>query len=362
MQRFTRQDGSMLIMLIGVVAALAILSVSMVTLLGNVQHNTGVERSSVTAFAVAESGLDLGQLQLRGEWPTETTPAANIENDTIKEYFTGTTDLNAKITDASVTFFDNTNPANAYDTTGDNYMWVRSTATVNGRTSTVQAQVFQNNLPLNLRANTALYTDSDLNIKGTGSNNPIGVDPPDTTADTFAGGALNINGSANFPNATTPLVNPSTQTPPVTLDDVFPSSVLEAIVQEAGATGRLFPNEAAVDWDLVKNTQPHLCVVQNGDITGQSLWTLDDPGILVILNGSITFTGNDTIYGIIYCTNAFTDKGTVDIHGMVVAKGTTDLRGDRAVNYNSQVIDKLRKMVVMNVKIVQNTWRVVGND
>src|SRR5512146_3136623 len=76
MKRLRRQDGASLVILIGVMAALSILAVSVVRLTANVQHNTHRERMRVKAFSLAEAALDVARQQLSRGWPTELQPAS----------------------------------------------------------------------------------------------------------------------------------------------------------------------------------------------------------------------------------------------------------------------------------------------
>src|SRR5665648_1187663 len=70
------QRGSSLILIIGVIAALAVMATTLVVLVANVQSNTARDRSRAKAFNVAEGGVDAAQNVLVQTWPTsETGPA-----------------------------------------------------------------------------------------------------------------------------------------------------------------------------------------------------------------------------------------------------------------------------------------------
>ena len=69
MARLRDQQGATLVLIIGVIAALAILAAAMVALTANVQHNTATHRTQSKAFNVAEAGLDAGQAALWVNWP-----------------------------------------------------------------------------------------------------------------------------------------------------------------------------------------------------------------------------------------------------------------------------------------------------
>jgi len=355
--RICRQDGSTLVMVIGVVAALAILAASLVMLTVNSQHATARDRTDKIAFNVAEAGIDLGQYQLHVAWPTASSPAAPLGLDSFTTGPTApfTDSTKYPISAAGVTFMDDANPTLPYDT-GNGFMYIRSTATVGGRTATVQAEVQQVLLPLRIRDKTALYTQGQLVVRGNGANNPIGLDPPATYADSFATSydprPANYLG---FPTAQTPLDQSGSLVP----DDIVPDDIILALTDVAPT---IYPS-APSDWAVAAAERPHVIVVDSDVIfTGNvTLWTEDDPGFLIV-RGDIDFQGTTSIYGIVYCYNAFGGTGTPDIHGMVVAVGSAELQGSRAVNYNANVIAKLNRMVVQTVRVVPNTWRQVGKN
>lgn len=361
MSRIRREDGSTLVMVMGVIAVLVILAASLVMLTVNSLHATARDRTDKIAFDVAEAGIDLGQHKLYLAWPTASSPAVPLETDsftTVDALFKDSTKY--PISSARVTFMDDVEPEPGqpgppYDD-GNGLMYIRSTATVGGRTATVQAEVQQVHFPLRVRDKTALYTSGTLKVDGTGASNPMGLDQPATYADTFAAAFdPNPRDYEGFPTAQTPLDTDGLLTP----NDVFPDATRLALIDEATAVDFVYASQP--DWAVASAKRPHIIVVDSSVILagGESLWTEADPGVLIV-KGDITFRGTTSIYGIVYCDNAFGGTGTPDIHGMVVAIGSADLRGSRAVNYNSNVIANLNRMVVQAVRVVPNTWRQVG--
>lgn len=351
--RLRRQDGSTLVMVIGVIAALAIMASSLVLITVNSQHSTSLDRKDKLAFDVAEAGIDLGQNQLYKAWPTSSSPAAPLGTGSF------TTDTNAPFADstkypissAQVAFMDDANPSLSYDD-GNGLMYMRSTATVGGRTATVQVEVQQVLFPLGVRDKTALYTQGQLFVNGQGSNSPVGLDPPATYADSFADSFdSDPKNYTGFPATQTALDQSGSLEP----NDIVPDKTLLALIDLA----YVYPTSP--DWAIAAPKKPHIIVVESSVVFdgNESLWTPTDPGILIV-HGDVTFRGSTSIWGIVYCDNAFGGTGTPDIHGMVVAIGSADLRGDRAVNYNPTVIALLNNMIVQTVRVVPNTWRQVG--
>jgi hypothetical protein len=115
MQRITRQQGSSLLLIIGVVAALAILFASLVVLTSNVLSNTSRERTRTKAFNVAEAGLDAGLYTLGHNWPGKaTTFTPTVDPAAFRAQFS-TAEFPGPLSGPfiDVRFYDN------YDTNGD---------------------------------------------------------------------------------------------------------------------------------------------------------------------------------------------------------------------------------------------------
>src|SRR5665647_2449148 len=75
------QRGSSLILLIGVIAALALLVSALVVLTSNVMHNTARHRAQARTFNVAEAALDAAQAAAWVNWPLVDTPVPALPGD-----------------------------------------------------------------------------------------------------------------------------------------------------------------------------------------------------------------------------------------------------------------------------------------
>jgi hypothetical protein len=157
------------------------------------------------------------------------------------------------------------------------------------------------------------------------------------------------------------------------LQDVFPTEIVQNIIQ----AGKVFANWSAYEaWKAAHPgpdpfaSDPRIIVIENGDVDtkdipdtdvvngNDTVWTEENPGILVVLNGNLKDTGQKKImYGIVYVVNGIVLGGNAEIHGMVVAEQYGTLNGTRAVNYNGNVIANLNRPVTLSVKLVPNTWR-----
>ena len=86
MQRHTKETGAALLLLIGITAALAILTAALVVLLANQQGATAAERQTKTSLYYAEAALDSGVNAIKTtttvstvDFPTGPSPQAQID-------------------------------------------------------------------------------------------------------------------------------------------------------------------------------------------------------------------------------------------------------------------------------------------
>jgi len=365
-------------MVLGVIATLAILAATLVMLLGNIQFATSKERARTKAFNVAEAGLDLGQQRLDQAWPaSESTPMVSLVTSDIlalKEAGSEAAFLDGdEYPDLAVRveFFDNDDP-------DDGQMYVRSVASVGGKTAAVQAMVPKVQLEVDLPPDIVLYTEGRLEIQGTGSQDAVGTDEPGDSATAYYD-PTNVEITGNPRGSPVDDGNThSADSRNTSLESVFPT--LNDLITEAGMAGREFATQAAFEaysqviggvsysgWAAVTRSQPHIVVIDDGDITlpdttpGKdlypSIWSEDEPGILIVPNGRVWIKGQTTFYGIIFCDDVFEGGGTPSIHGAVIAMNGARLHGDRALNYNSKVMFNLDRMLIDSVRVVPGTWR-----
>jgi hypothetical protein len=256
-----------------------------------------------------------------------------------------------------------------YDQNQNSLLWIEAEANSGGRRAKVMALVEKITYTLTIKERVALYTDSDAVFKGTGNQPVLGVDPPpdNPPADFASGyvkGAVNQNGQSAVEGVA---INPDTTT---TLTSIFPDEILLALIEKSQGDGKYFSNAAAVP-AAAWSSDPRVIVVENGDVDlkdipdtetdangADSIWSAAHPGILIVLNGNVGCSGQTKrLYGVVYIMGGVLLTGNAEIHGMVLAKGTIDLRGTRAVNYNQEVISNLNKPVIQSVRVRPGTWR-----
>jgi hypothetical protein len=400
MRRYSDQRGSTLILLVGIIAAVAILSTSLVVMTNNDSYNTGQVRSATKSFDVAESALDRGMHKLATSWPLSSTLPATwttIDQTSMRDLGAGGFSFadypaprltGAQFTD--VMFVDNQKPINYsihYDKGGpenpatptleantpDNKMYVIATATTGKEQSRVMALVERTFLTLTLPRGVALAAGGDLLSNGGGNNPKIEVEvaPP--------GGiitAVHIGGAIEEGDVTAPGIVQNVGGGPGIVANIFSPSLAASLKATAEANGRLFTSYAAAEaspaeaeWSpqgglsglTVIQAGPTETVIVGGNTTINSELV---PGMLLILGGAaVDWRGNGEYFGIIYCEGAMdTSRGTADIHGMVVTTSNEAMKGTPHILYNDNCIARLQNHFSLNVKMVTNTWRELDPD
>jgi hypothetical protein len=164
MHRHTGQRGAALILLIGITAALAILSASLVMLVVNQQGATARERKSKTSMYYAEAALNsaIAGLKANTSWLAPTTPAsaAALAVDMAANYNTlpATPEApptptyavydNQPTVDLSITWDKGGGPTTPIETSFDGKVWVEVSVTYRGRTSRLRQLVVAKTVPL----------------------------------------------------------------------------------------------------------------------------------------------------------------------------------------------------------------------
>jgi len=383
MSRISSQRGSTLIMLIGVIAALAIMAASLVALVMNVRANTGHQRTQVNAFNVAEAGLDNGLYVLGRSWPNLPTSIPAIDETQFRSQFAPNEvpqpTNGQKLVD--VHFYDNLDPIDPlvhWDSLGDKLMWVDAKATVGDRTARVRALAQAQNAKLNLPF-VAIYAGGGLWMHGGGT--PVGVVPgglPPGGVSTVAAyygekdgvPYLKQNGFADFSAQITPWPTVRVKGNVVpSANDLISPDMLTLLRETALDTGRYFTDER--DAEKALGTGPLVYLKTTGDVKITASGTFNGngvdapsasnpkpPGILIVDGGGVTFDGTPTFYGLVYCTSGFVDIGHAHIIGMVIsASGVSNLGGSDQVMYDERVRSSLDNVITVSARVVPGTWR-----
>jgi len=381
------QRGASLILIIGVIAALAIMASALVVLVANVQGNTARDRGRVKAFNVAEGGIDAAQNMLWQQWPTSTSTVQDFDTDAFRGLFDTTEFPDPAVGQSfvDVQIRDDVDGNAKYDATRNGILVIDSTARVGRSAGRVQVQVQRIPFDLRIRDGVALYSDGLLTLNGVGSSvsgfiSPFDVMPPATGAMVYGQGGLDKSQNVNFPTDTVKFLTD----PSVTANDIFPDAIRDELIRLADKNGnRIDASQADKNFWLKAFTKyPHVVAIKSGSLTvtsadipmsnnpqwpppaaGTDKWIFGPgpdeplPGIIIVENGDLTFNGNAFFFGILYSMHGFVDTGTTEVHGMVITKGPATLKGSRNIVYDPNVLANLSKIVPISVRLVPNTWK-----
>ena len=381
MSRYRDQRGAALILIIGVVAALAIMASTLVMVTVNAAGNTKRDRYRAQAFNVAEGLLDYTLAQIGTNWPS-TTPAT-INYDTFRNrYASAVTQGGFTIQDLSVTFFDNydTNgdgyysraDTYRYDYNKDGYIYVEAQATVNGQKARIQVEAKARTLDMQVPAGVAIATNSNVYDPNAGSNNglfAVGCDPAfggymgsaTTYLSILAGGAT-VDPPITYdpavfgpdllpnPNSTggvgdgvpdgvqTNYVGPSGTKP---ANMMITPAILQSIIQSAKMTGKWYsdiPSEQAAGalaippkndtaaWTgtVVVETLSRIDLENNDVINGDGVGVNPKPGVLVVIGPHTMYPNDPTKVGV---AQGLKIAGNGTYYGLIYTDGGIEFVG-----------------------------------
>jgi hypothetical protein len=372
------QRGSGLIVLLGIVAALVVMSLTLVTLTANVQSNTADDRTRAKSFHVTEAAVDAGMHMLSEDWPLTSDAATQpvFDESAFAALFPEDEFPRPAGDFVEVVYYDNQTPVDesvTWDESGpsgtpDGKMWLTAQASVGTRSSRIIALVEVSYWRIGLPRGIALWAGGNLTSNGSGNNPKIQVEVPPPVGTTTS---VHVGGTIEESDVTQSGIAQLTGENAADLEDVFPQSLVDTLVKIAAENDREFDSlleaEASpVDyyWSptgglsglTVINTSPGETV----KITANTqLNSVEKPGILMIMGGgTFDWGGTADFFGVIYCEGPMnTSHGTADIHGMVVTKSHEDLRGTPNVLYNDDCISRLDRRFPSTVRMVPNTWR-----
>jgi Tfp pilus assembly protein PilX len=408
MRDVREQGGAAMLMVIGVVAALAVLASALVVLTVNAQSNTAHDRDRAKAFNVAEAAVDVALSKLGRDWPlTSAVYFTQADKDAfLPPRFPASEFANPTV---SVTYFDNQNtdslegitvedgiPADTYsmDANGDGLIYIEAQASVGGKKARIQLEAKRN--VLDTKIPRGVVAGGDTDIDGNNNKSSIGCDPSEggymaddqLTLQILVGGTI-------YPPATDPaIIPPENQHSGLgtgVVDSILTPEVLQGLIAAAQTQGTWYSDIASeqalgakplvnhtlsdanvVGAPVVVETSQYLRLAGNGVFNGDGVGTNAPPGILIVIgphtmypdditktgvSQGIDLAGVGTYYGIVYTDGGLWGTGTINIVGMALAKGTINLTGERRIDYNDNVVVNLNKTVLLSAQIVPNTWR-----
>ena len=285
-------------------------------------------------------------------------------------------------------------PAASYskDANGDGLIFIEAQASIGGKKARIQLEAKRNSLDTKIPRGIAVATDG--NIDGNNQKPSIGADPsqggymaPDqTTLQLLVGGTIY---SKAPDSAVIPPANQHSGLGSGVVDGVLSPEIVQGLIAAAQTQGTWY-SDIASEWALgakklstftdanlvgapvVIETTSDYKMSGNGVFNGDGVGTNPPPGILLVigphtmypddpaktgLSVGIDMSGNGSYYGVVYTDGSITGVGTINIVGMALAKGGVDLKGERRVDYNDNVIMNINKPILLSAQIVPNTWR-----
>jgi hypothetical protein len=239
MRGHTKESGFALIMLIGIIAALAILAATLVMMLDNQQHATAKSRETKTSLYFAEAGLSsaANAVEATNTWLTTAYTDSSSTTGMNQGYSTI-----AGAPTVTYLVYDNASPVNTavhYDANGDGEVWVEADTTYLGRTTRVR-ELVSSSTKTSILPKAAAWTDTNMTL--TGSSNIYGVNNDNTPDDSGAPyvTTVMVGGSFTGTSATT-LAYPghSVQSLGLQINKGAPSGVPGTVTYTSGGVGLL---------------------------------------------------------------------------------------------------------------------------
>lgn len=374
--RTHRQRGASLIMLIGIVAALAILAATLVTFIGNVQSNTADQRVRDKTAGVSEAAVDgmMYQMSLKDSWPTDASIQPVLDATTIRSQFSSTMEYpNPRVgAFVSAVYYDNSDTNNDgkvnrldahYDANSDNLMYVEGQGMVGDRSVRIQALVRRTFVDTTFPRGVAVYTGANLLSNGGGNNPKITIEDQGGLPSVTGYVAGTLENASVFQGTITQVTGGAVPS----LSSILPDSVVLQVIALAKNIGTYYDLTAGAQ---MPTDLSGVKVIKVADGATVSLGNNNDinsntsPGILFILGGNnvvIDMGGNSTFWGVMYTEGTFeSSHGTPSIHGMLICKSSDDMRGTPNLYYNDSAIVKLKNVWTLAVQVVANTWREIS--
>lgn len=395
--RLGSQSGATLLIIIGVAAALAVMTASLVFVVGNMQANTADSRVREKAASVGEAAMDAQMYALALSWPRSSAPnpvptldAARLRSQFPEAEFPNTTGdfVNAVYYDDSDTNGDGQvdNSDASWDVNGNRMMYVESQGKVGKRATRFQALVERTFVDTTFPHGIAIYDGGSLSSNGQGNNPKITIyDSGGYDVSGYVNGTIGTSGNdqeREVFESTISVIDPTTVASVPPLSDLLPDSTIQQVIAMAKGMGRYYD---VAGGDAMPADKSGVCVIRVPDGTSVDLSgginmddgphavpaASDEPGILIILGPEpeppgtntgplikINMQGNDRFYGVFY-TDGQLDfaHGTPAFFGMTVFRSYVDMRGTCDIRYDDSAITKLLDRWTLSVKLVPNTWR-----
>ena len=276
----------------------------------------------------------------------------------------------------SPNFYNDKNPSSAlWDSNGDHKMWVRAQATVKGRTRVVlglvKVELFAESLPTSAIVAGSLSTTNNGNKQIVCTRLPDDPSGHDCTSSSQLAGPVLLRCTGGVGSSCQDFKDGQVSPDPVvtgyTGTGLTPDA-LDRLRQRAISEGTYYASGCP------SSPAGALVFVENGNCSYNNSspgpWnSATSPGMFVMNQGTLSLTGNQTYYGVIYHANAQGAVGCspacpVSLNGTVAVRGGIQVAGQGAVMAGSSKINVLFDSYAFTAvrsygaaTIVQNKWR-----
>lgn len=412
MTRAKNEQGFVLITAMMVLMIMLILGVAAMATVNTQVTETGHEKAGEAAFNLADSVLQAEAYQLQTGWPSTSAsalPACNqssaqtvgcegvaLTNNLSSAYagpsYTGASWSAQAIDDPTgSSYYTNTLAATmpSWDQYNSGHMWVRAQAVVGGQKRILVEQMVRQDSELTVPDNTvtagAVYTEN--------LGNKVVIEAHDQSSGLTGNVEVRCGNSQTAPtqgqgnclgwSSSKGQLDPSNAYGAGYVDpnggyQTLSNSQINDLIQTAQANQTYYPTGTCPPAGT-----GGIVVVQNATCSyqGNDTWnTASAPGALVFLQGSVTFSGNETFYGVLYmanqngvvppCTGSTLNASPiVDVHGNATVYGAVfvDRCGVVAVGESHTNIsfstNALAGLYAAQAAVAaQNTFRIVPNS
>jgi hypothetical protein len=352
-------------MFLGVLVALSVLAVAVVTLLANAQHATSREKSRTAAFDVAEAAVDVSMRLLADEWPGSVEKAWGDDEFTARapefsSHFgvapgiTADDSVRVLLLDDADTELET---ADRWDANGNGFVWIDAQARVNGVSSRIRAKVQADFYEFGLAKGIVVFAGGQLDSNGLDEKKPI-IGAQDVTVGGPQPVAMAVWDPDGWDSSVAwPYVEQDPEYKP-TRQELLSDEAIEDLKLMAQQSGKYYTTvPAQVDWE-------GLCVIEVPAGTTvampQGVYnSIEHPGILLVLGGGeLKISGNMWYYGVVYCAGEISlGSGNPIIYGMLIAEQDLTLSGAPQVIYREDCLTRLDTQFQTNTKLVPNYWR-----
>jgi Tfp pilus assembly protein PilX len=391
--RLGQQGGWTVVIAIFTMTAMISVGLAAYAYVGGQQNQTRDERIRVSAFQLSEAAFNSATNFLNNSWPksgaaypASCTQASTGSTCPDPASVTGgnaldSTDFGAGQYSWSTEVHDNSAPtasyysdsntstrgAAGYDANNDGSVWVRSQATVRGKTKTIVALV-------KARPASVAFPPNVVTAGYFGTNNLGRKVMIDTTGGIIgqSGGVVVrcTPGGSSYPNS---CLNYSPSK-----GQVFPNNVQTGYAggNAIGSTDLQKLRDLAIangtDYTTCPGSLTGAMVFIEGPATCSYTGTANynsptSPGMVVIVNGTLSMTGTINYYGVIYAANQQSSTGNVvTLGGNTLVTGAVAVDGGggaligsskKNLTYNPNVFSVVTGRA--GISVIQNTWRLL---